>query len=273
MESKLILIVNYKKSIEETQTYQSLKKIENELKKMNYTIFIWDNCFLEHNAKICENENWIKYKGSKENCTLSYIYNKVIDEELNKINYFIILDNDTTLTIDYFLEFEKCYRKNKDINLFLPKVLVENNVFSPQKIFYELPKKNERIDKKLSGKIEAKNFTAINSGMIISVEYLKKNKKNYDEDLGFYGTDNFFMFIYQKRNEYIYILNYIMSHDLSMQKKENLEIALWRFKDQVKGIKILSGYLNLNGKILNYLKMMNLMIKNILKYKTFKFFN
>jgi len=105
------------------------------------------------------------------------------------------------------------FKKNKEISLFLPIIKYKSKIVSPTKKYFL---KGFYFKEKPVGIQKALNISAINSGMIISFKYLQKKFRGYDERLKFYGTDTYFMMEYCKNEEYLFVLDYEIEHDLTL---------------------------------------------------------
>lgn len=235
---KVIVIVNYNKDIMKSKSIISL----NEVAKKNLDsvkIFIWDNVKKKENLKKLE-ENFsfknFEYKGVEENYSLSEIYNYTFEKYKNKVDYFILFDNDSIIEDKYFIELENALKKNKNIDLYLPTVVVNKVIVSPARMLFF---KGSYLKDIKVGEKKAKYTTAINSGMVISNNFIVKENYSYDVRLKFYGTDDYFMKKYREKREKIYVFNYKMSHELAINNtEEDYEMKKWRFKDKVNGVRI-----------------------------------
>ncbi|WP_187992541.1 glycosyltransferase [Vibrio harveyi] len=212
--NKLILVVIYDVNLSDSSTINSLINSVEEIK--GDTIFVWDNSkqIQEYdNIKSFFNDNGVRfvYEHHPENLPLSRLYNSVIQRFNSTHDYLFLFDHDSTFDKRFFLEVDKY--KNRRIHLFLPIVKYKNKIVSPtRKIFL----KGFYFNNKPSGFKEASNISAINSGMVISFEFLRTKFIGYDERLKFYGTDDYFMMNYCKNEEKLFILNYEFEHDLTL---------------------------------------------------------
>lgn len=213
----LILVVVYEIDLYKSETIKSLS-IAVEALRDRCLIFIWDNSKQAQSYKdiqlyFKEFQVDVIYKHTPENLSLSKIYNIIIDTYKNSsFNYLILFDHDTKFGMTFFDVFSMAAEKHNDINLFLPRVLYKDRLISPcRKIFL----KGFYYKKDIAGVIKAKYVSAINSGMIISFEYLK-NFPGYDPRLVLYGTDMDFMMKYCSSEKYIYILNHTINHDMTL---------------------------------------------------------
>lgn len=236
MDKILLLVVNYNKKIEESETIQSIKK----LVKIDFKIkiLIWDNCALEENEEklkeIFLSQEYYYLKTNK-NVELSKIYNYVIKNYvINKVDFFMILDNDSKIENIFFKKLYEATLLNQNINLYIPIVKEKERILSPMKVYLV---KGIYFKGNISGEIKSKKLFAINSGMVIREKYLAKFGIKYNEKIKFYGTDNDFMKKYEKNNQKAFVLDYIMRHDFSMNdKNEEFEKKKWRYDDMKNGM-------------------------------------
>lgn len=269
----LILVVNYNLNLNNSETFKQIVKNKKYFKK-NFSLILWDNLLKKENIDIFKDE-FIDLNGeylpSLNNQTLANIYNNIILNYREKFEYLILLDNDSKISEEYFEEILEITSKEEEIELILPKIKYKEKIYSPQKNFPEKLKKSIFYEENEFGIKDVKDVVAINSGMIISTNYLKKNNFLYDSKLNFYGTDNFFMYIFRKTSKKYYLMNYILVHEFSMANKENLDKALWRHKDILNGDYLLLKEYKVRGKIICFLKILNNGVKKAIEYRNINF--
>lgn len=186
---------------------------------MNSNIIIWDNSPEAQSYDNIKKYFNIYYEHHSENLPLSNVYNLVINKNKNKdYDFLILFDHDSNFSENFFIELQKSYLKNDEIKLFLPIVKFKNKIVSPTKKYFL---KGFYYDTKPLGITNAKNISAINSGMIISFKFLKEKYKGYDKKLKFYGTDDYFMMEYCRNESELFILNYEFEHDLTLSTLNN----------------------------------------------------
>lgn len=264
---KVILVVLYKCSFDDSQTLKSLLKSVEKLNKD--TILIWDNSpSSQSEDKIRKLRNSFErfgikllYKNTPENLSLSNIYNNTI-KQYNCYDYLVIFDQDSDFDDNFFKELHLAYSTNPEIKLFLPLISYKGNIISPSKKIFM---KGFYLKNRIYGKHKARNFSAINSGMVIAYKYLIDKYSGYDERLKFYGTDDFFMMNYGLDNKYLYIINYMFDHDLTLSmNNESSEKLLISYHQMLESWKIIYSKYN---KCLIQLYILIHSIKTALKYK------
>lgn len=168
-------IVIYNKKIIESASYNSL--IYNGIE--NAEIIIFDNS----NNKQCINENKIftfdrkmKYIGKGENRGLSFAYNAMIEflrQYAKSEDYFVTLDDDTTITAEYVQEIKTATRNNK-FAVCIPIVIANSMVLSPSNVYYFgkiRPIQN-------LNQLQTNRLTAINTGVCYKLSCFDKVKFN-----------------------------------------------------------------------------------------------
>ena len=188
------------------------------------------------------------------NLPLSQIYNiiigKINDHRTNlaaRYKFLLLFDQDSIIDNDYFIILKNSIKNFKNIMLFVPRVICNNICVSPGNLFYF---KGFYTRKKLNGLISSHCKTAINSGMAISTNYLKHYYGGYNEKLTFYGIDNYFMIKYSKCQEYLYVIDYNMHHQLAKYCVEDVSMTKWRQTNTINAIKVILNEFNLFVRLL-----------------------
>lgn len=261
-----ILVCLYNKNISDSETIQSLLKIELLLD--NIELIIWDNSLTHHSVEILNSQfKKLKYVHTPENLPLSKIYNRVIEEQKENDSYLMICDDDSTIPKTFFIELKKAITLNKDIKLFLPQISSNNCIVSPAKNYII---KSTLFKNLGSGIISSKYLTAINSCMVISNKVFSEGFR-YDERLSFYGTDNYFMYNFSKKYSSLYLLKQKIEHKLSMNEDDvSNKLRIFR---QIKSASRIIYTDNLFKAFLNELNITIVCFKLVLKYKKLEFFH
>ena len=268
MSKFLILIVVYECKVKESLSYISLLKSSEYLS--NSKLILWDNSpsiqsIDTDNISFLQQAEFIH---TTENMSLSKIYNRVIQEN-EEYDYMIILDQDSSFSSDYLEKLNSAIIKHPSINLFLPLIKSQQTIVSPgdYKIFKGSYWKKERY-----GIIDAKNILAINSGMVINFNYLKNTYKGYDERLRFYGTDTFFMFEYSKKNNFLFVIDYVFQHESALlDRNERFNKKIIRLNDLFFSWRIVNEHKKLNLILINVYILIKT-FKLVIKYKNPKYF-
>lgn len=269
--SYLILVVVYNIDAIESETINSLVNSSQYIN--NSSVIVWDN---STNAQKAGSIKWIferikhvEYIHKPENIPLSKVYNEVINKHSNvDYDYLILFDQDSTFTSDFFYQLNKSIDEFLNVSLFLPIVISDNNIVSPANLF--LFKGNYWKSKKL-GLVEAKNKAAINSGMVISFEYLKNRFVGYDERFLFYGTDTYFMKTYAKDNDCFCVFDGEILHHLAYCDNSNVDEIIKRHPENMKAVLLLNSD-NFAMKVLTKFYLFLFSIKQSFKFRDIRFF-
>nr|ACA24830.1 WbsW [Escherichia coli] len=210
-----ILVVLYNKKFEESTTLQTILSEKHTLKKMNVELCIHDNSPNSQldECYISEMKEFVKcyYTHTPENMTLREIYNNIINT-LKYNTYLCLMDDDTSLPQSFFNEVISAINNNPDIELIVPRVIVNDKLYSPHKSYSFI---NRPTVRDIKGIQKSKNMSAINSGMVIKSNFFKRCGFKYPEYTSYYGTDKVFFDHYLKYNQEYYVLDIDINHDVS----------------------------------------------------------
>lgn len=264
-----ILICLYNKDIYASDTIQSLLK--SNFAKFNATVFIWDNSLISLSKDSIEflknNFSNLIYKHTPENIVLSKVYNEVIDSLYNKNSYLMLCDDDSDIPNLFFQVLAKQIEENPTINLFLPQIFCDSILISPAKDYIIITSYIKNLKK---GILQSKYVTAINSGMVMSNRVFNDGFR-YDENLRFYGTDNYFMYHYLKNNNNLMVLDAKFTHSLSFNTSDDIKNKLRIFREIRRANKIIYSKDFFKRQIVSFNNFL-VAIKLCLKHKTLKFF-
>lgn len=228
----LVTIVLYNKFPKDSSSIRSLADIP-EQQRAAIRCIVWDNS--RHKLPVPQQESLstmlrgIKYdyrhnKGA--NIPLSRLYNQSI-RELAEEEYLVLLDDDSAFGPDLFAKYSQAIVEHPDMDLFLPIVHCDGKIVSPARMWWF---KGSYLRHVTPGVMNCKHITAINSGMVISGQYLRKRFEGYDKDIRFYFTDNDFMSRYTASHQTLYVVDYHMKHTLDFYSRgENFTTKKKRF--------------------------------------------
>lgn len=263
-----ILVCLYNKDIQTSNTIKSLLKAN--ILTNSTSIIIWDNSTLrlEQDSIDYLRNHFLKfiYKHTPENVVLSKIYNSVIDTLDGQNSYLMLCDDDSDIPECFFEILENQIHLNPSINLFLPQIFSESILVSPAKDYLITTKLIKDLQ---PGTLLSRSITAINSGMVISNRFFKDGFR-YNEDLRFYGTDNYFMIQYAKANEKLVVLDVSFIHSLSFNATGDIKNKLRIFRENRRANKIIYKNFFLKRQIV-ILNNLVVAIKLCLKNHTLEF--
>lgn len=256
MENVLIVIVLYKKKIEELKNLKNLNDI---------SILFYDNSPYSYQPKLKKQQIYIN---DEKNPGVSKAYNEAIKiaKKLNK-RYLLLLDQDTEFTRENlynYLELEKKYKSNY---IYTSMIGNEKLLYSPavEKIFM-----NEAISRKefiYSELIEIKNKAIINTGLMVPIEIIDRIGA-FNEKIRLDFSDTYFIEKYKKNNSKLVLVNNFLNHSLSGDEGKDKEKELRRFVYYCIGGKEIRK--SIENKIRITILVYFRMIKLILKYKSLR---
>ena len=255
----LILVVIYNKDPLESTTIRCLI---NSIHDIHHSkIIIWDNSENMPSAESIDKlrKYWLdlEYYHTPINLSLSQIYNRIIakikDNSTNlatRYKFLLLFDQDSIFNNHYFTILKNSIKKCANIMLFVPRVISNNICVSPANLFCF---KGFYIRKRINGLIKSNHKTAINSGMAISTKYLKSYYGGYNEMLTFYGIDDYFMIKYAKFQQYLYVIDYDMHHELAKYSVEDISMARWRHSNTIDAIRVILTEFNLLVRLIGHI--------------------
>ncbi|MFC4233114.1 hypothetical protein ACFOW1_14525 [Parasediminibacterium paludis] len=269
----LVTIVLYKKKIVNSSTLLGL--IESK------SVFNANGCklLLVDNSPETLNEIDLKtlhttfinfeYKHFPENKSLASIYNEFIKGYSNatSFEYLVLLDDDSKVSVDFINTIISTIETNYDVPLLLPIVYNNKIIVSPALDYVAFTRRFKQVK---PGRISSKFITAINSGMVISLKYIKKIKFHYDESLTNYGTDDYFMKHYRYNNKSVIVMPYKFTHSLSFFDNDELDVKIKVFK-ACRNSKIILYKDNFFHYSLALFYAICSSLKQSVKYRTIKF--
>lgn len=266
----LILVVLYKQKVSESKTLVTLLEVKSTVS--DRYLYVWDNSPtpLESSEIIFLEKQFIrvKYLHSKDNKSLSEVYNSVIKGI--KFDKIFIFDQDTSISNDYFELMDCAAISNKDIGVFLPFVKNNNRIVSP--LTYKVIN-FDRFKKIKTGRTLAKNKTAFASGLCIKEWVFKKDDIWFDENLNFYGIDYKFILDYGDFNKFMYVIDYNLKHSLSFTEEEAKEVKIKRFDSNIAAsFYLANARFNFLQKIIVVFRSFLISSKMFLKYRDFAFY-
>lgn len=217
MEDILIVVVLYKRKVEELKNLKNLNDI---------SILFYDNSPYSYRPKLKKQQLYIS---DEKNPGVSKAYNEAIKiaKKLNK-KYLLLLDQDTEFTkenLDKYLELEKKYKSNY---IYTSMIGNDKSIYSPavEKIF--INKTTNRKGFIYSELIEIKNKAIINTGLMVPIEIIDKIGK-FNEKIKLDFSDTYFIEKYKKNNSKLVLVDNFLNHSLSGDEGKDKEKELGRF--------------------------------------------
>jgi len=248
-ESLLVIIVIYKSTLEDCESFQSLLAMREEFRSLN--LFIYDNSPISQELKNYEGLA-ITYFHDPENSGVSKAYNTGA-EHAKKISkeWVLLLDQDTRFPNSILSEYRQAMNSNSNINLFVPVLKLKNGkIFSPSRYRF---KRGFFLVTIKSGVHSLFNLAPVNSGMMVQVEAFFK-VGGYNEKVKLDFADFQFVERFRKLYPNFFVLNVECEQDFS-DDNNSFESQYIRFKyycDGAKNVenKNFADWLQYNGVVI-----------------------
>ncbi|MGI8952519.1 MAG: hypothetical protein ACR2FN_13155 [Chitinophagaceae bacterium] len=269
-----ILVVLYNKSLQTSDTLQGLLQSSVIIKNINASVMVWDNSATPslNNSDIAflKQKFIFLYHHCPANKPLSYVYNNIIEKVSahEQYKYLVLLDDDSKISSGYFQELSDVIQSTNNADIILPIAQNNNVIISPAKLFFV----KGNYFKSIENGFYKGNLLAINSGMAISISFIKRYNFKYDSRLLSYGTDNYIMNFANKKKAKYYIMNSSFEHDYNFYNIKDFKKKAEVFS-QIKQANKIAFSSNIIQSIL--ISVYNLMasFKNAIKFRSLKFFS
>lgn len=252
------IVVLYNTLISDSKTMQSLMNTRLP-KDINFELIICDNSTkkIDQNFNGIYNYTYVDMGGNKG---LSKAYNAAINTcKLDqKEGYILLLDDDTTLPIDYFDKMLYEIKKDK-YQIIAPQVFDSVGLLSPG-----IMKNGVHCYRaKNLSEISYDNITLINSGLMLRTQLFKGYRYNEEQFLDY--IDHSFIRDMKNNNVQIGISEAKIEQDFSINN-DSYEKTIIRFNILKKDLKVF--YANQkNGKFWYYRVIIRRKLAILLKYK------
>jgi GT2 family glycosyltransferase len=231
----LAVIVLYMQSPEESLTASSLTNILQANAEMasHFSLLLYDNSPESHQVR----GNFpFHYCHDPENGGLVAAYNSALSRaEEEGCNWLLLLDQDTTLTWEFFSELLACVktlRKQDKVAAIVPRLMAQGAIKSPAEYFIDYirhqfkpgtPAQALEIVGVHSGRI-----SAYNSGASLSVSVLR-SIGGFPKEFWLDYLDHAIFHALYAGGHQVYVLRAVLSHDLGGGEWNT--IPIWRFRN------------------------------------------
>ncbi len=214
----IIAVVLYNKKITDSTTISSLhnhKTIINQLFGQ-IELLIYDNSTSPQKNNI-KNSFSIRYKSNINNGGVSAAYNYAYNiAKKQNFHWLLLLDQDTKLNENYFIELKSTLEKikdSKDIVAIVPRVYQEENInISPSKVLWGGI--HRPINSLYVGKYED-NLMAIGSGIVLKTSFIK-SIDGFSRLFWLDCLDRWIFYKIHNNNKSVYVLESKIYHELSI---------------------------------------------------------
>jgi GT2 family glycosyltransferase len=214
LESVLGVLVLYKRSLRESETFMSLSKaLVGTSRRLD--LLVYDNSPESHfdkNVELGYSGN-ITYIHDNTNPGICKAYNTGFEKALaiNK-KWLLLLDQDTDFTSDYIESLLNAVKKNKNYVSIVPVVYSNGKIVSPTR--YDFLGRMKPI-KQNETNIVYRNITAINSGACVKIDFLNQIN-GFTEEFPLDMLDHWFFRKVNLLRKMVYVLDTDLIHDLSV---------------------------------------------------------
>jgi GT2 family glycosyltransferase len=222
-----MVVVLYKQRLEESKTFQTLKKTWFRQKEhlKDIELILYDNSLESQEFNPQDYEGIpVSYHHDPRNLGIVTAYNFAwAHAKSNKSQWLLLLDHDTELTNAYLDEIVNLSELTDDIAAIVPKINSENTMISPVYSDTLRPLKEARP---VEG-IQEKPIMAINSGALIRVSFLNQIG-GFNSSFALDYLDHWLFYeIYANGNK-VMVLNTTLEHELSVM--DYSRVSLERYK-------------------------------------------
>lgn len=230
-DSLLIIIVIYKRLLEDCESFQSVLSIRAGVSNLN--VFVYDNSPDSEQIKNYEGLT-LTYFHDEKNSGVSKAYNVGVEHaNKDKKEWVLLLDQDTSLPNSILKKYYEAIVRNTDINLFVPVLkLKKGSIFSPSRYRF---KRGFFIDGIKPGAHSLFEYAPVNSGMMVRVEAFQK-VGGYNEKVKLDFADFQFVERFRKAYTRFFVLDVECEQDFS-DEESSLQSQSVRFKYFCEGAK------------------------------------
>lgn len=242
-----VVVVLYNKSIKESITLQNLIGLgDNDI-----SICVVDNSTSDYgNEKYCRDSGML-YINMSGNKGLSKAYNVAVKTS-HGTDMFVLLDDDTEITDDYFKVLKKEASRKEDVDIFAPVIIGQDGIiYSPNEYHFL---KNNLVLNKGNREIIQSRFNAISSCLAIRSKVFEDYE--YDERLFMDLVDQYFCLRQRQLGRKFSTLDTRIHQNFSQRNSDIDVIKYWnRMKIRLKDIMTYALLLGGRGyRTLGYIK-------------------
>lgn len=210
-----IIIVVYKTSPEHATTVRTLRNVLENIKGSldNLSLIIYDNSPLEQNPEFLKSIYIdAEYIHDGRNLGISTAYNYAWSAAKSKNSeWLLLLDHDTEITNEYFNQVINFNKLDPLIVAVIPKIYSANKMISP---VFSKSLRPLTIEKPQEG-LQEESIMAINSGALISVEFLNEIG-GFNQSFPLDYLDHWLFYEIDSRGRKVWLLESVLEHELSV---------------------------------------------------------
>lgn len=209
-----IVIVLYKQKLYDSISFITLTKAIKYNNPFKITLLVYDNSptVCSYNIININGIDEIIFNHDTSNPGVSKAYNYAAQVAFSsKADWLLLLDQDTILSEKILFQYNQSIIANPKCKLFAPIVYANKKIISPYRVSYNI---GWTIKKEVSGLISSKKYHAINSALLINVDYFIL-VKGYNDNIKLDFSDFVFFENYSRYSSFFYIVDVFCNQNLS----------------------------------------------------------
>jgi GT2 family glycosyltransferase len=221
-----IVVVLYKIKLADSVTLQTLSKIKSQLTKYT-SLLLFENATNSKQTnssvlkKLIAKYQNVKYQYTYENSGIVKAYNLAYQQIVDTTtNWLLLLDQDTSISTDYFDEISNFISISPQNNIILvPRLSTGKHIFAPTRdILKRRPLTCGSYKLNPHG-----YFSTVNSGMLISKQFLD-SIHGFNNKFWLDGLDHWICSKLREKSAHVQVSNAILVHELSVNSSDGISI-------------------------------------------------
>ncbi len=207
-----LFVVLYMRSVQASQTLDSLRRLDCDPRDLQLRVHIWDNSpEPDRDGAAALPAGW-DYVCSQHNTALSLVYNRLLRS--STAPHVMILDQDSDVGQALIDKLVRCIR-DIDADMYVPVIRHQEQMISPGRLRWI---KGAPLRKAWPDAFLPPYFTAMMSGLCISRRFLRElGPAPFDERLWFYGIDTRLCRELNWRGGRAYLYDAVLGHDSALR--------------------------------------------------------
>lgn len=207
-----VFVVLYMRSVQASQTLDSLRRFDYDPSQLQLRVRIWDNSPEPDRKGAASLPAGWDYVCSEHNTALSLVYNTLLRSTSSP--YVMIFDQDSQVGPALLHKLLGCIR-DIDADMYVPIIRHQGTMISPGRLRWI---KGAPLRKAWVNAFLPPHFTAMMSGLCISRRFLREiGPAPFDERLWFYGIDTRLCRELNWRGGRAYLYDAVLGHDSALR--------------------------------------------------------
>ena len=233
----LAVTVLYNQAPAESLALSSFSKILNEHPQMAalFSLVVYDNS--PHSHEVADTFPF-DYVHDPSNAGLAAAYNyALVRAEGAGCEWLLLLDQDTTLSSEFFVELLACansLRAEDKVAAIVPKLMVRGSILSPAEHFIDFIRhqfRNSVLTLDQAAGVQRERISAYNSGSTLSVSVLR-SIGGFPEEFWLDYLDHAVFHTLSNSGYRVYVLHAVLEHELA--ESDLNARPIWRFRNMLR---------------------------------------